>query len=393
MRIVTTDKLKPGDLLAKTIFNENSLPLIQSGLQLSKDQIDIIRDLGHNRVYVLDGIDESFEPFARLKEVVSRVISVNVSMEDVKSPNPQARDFLKDENVKIALGKSDALAGLTKNSNYRSRVREAISSASETVLPYLLSIPEKNISEENYSHVINTAIISILMGCEYGYSDYDLKILAISALLNDIGQLMFSELQDKSFASMSKTERAIYREHPVYSMLLLKGSNPEMQDEQVAILQHHEHYNGKGYPQGLTGSTIPPQHPQQNQSDIINRNAAILTLANDYDDLRNRKADALLPFEAACAINERSGKKYNPYMVRTLCGLIQKFPTSSIVRIKSNSSGRSVGFIGIVKSVGEADEGSPVNSILLTHNSRDQEIKPTDTDFSDERHMVLERIE
>ncbi len=393
MRIVTTDKLKPGDLLAKTIFNKNHLPLIQSGIQLSKFQIDKILDLGHGRVYVLDGIDESFEPFSRLKEIVSRVISVNVSIEEVKSPNPKAEDFLRDKNIKTLLNKSDALVGLTKNSNHSSRVREAISSASETVLPFLLSIPEENISEENYSQIISKTIISILLGCEYGYSDYDLKILAISGLLHDIGQLMFDELKDKSFADMSKTERAIYREHPVYSMLLLKGSNPEMLDEQVAILQHHEHHNGKGYPQGLTGSSIPPQHPQQIQSDVINRNAAILTLANDYYDLRNRKADALLPFEAACAITAGSGKKYNPYMVKTLCGLIQRFPTSSIVRIKSNSSGRNVGFTGIVKSVGEADEGSPVNSILLTHNSRDQEIKPTDTDFSDERHMVLEMIE
>lgn len=128
--------------------------------------------------------------------------------------------------------------------------------------------------------------------------------LVLAALLHDIGKLgLPDEMIERPFNVLSLDARAEVMKHP------LKGEMLLMPIEQLAgaallIRNHHEMYDGSGYPAGLSGMEIP-------------LGARILAVVNDYDALQLglMVARKLKPVEALRYIVDNRGKHYDPSVV------------------------------------------------------------------------------
>lgn len=262
-------------------------------------------------------------------------------------------------------------------------IREPLLKALETVHMLLVSLPSGSYGDAEAEHQLDTAILALALGTLLEYPERDLRVLACASLLHETGRYAFSN----SMSGDDKLNSFLQREHPAFSATLLRGWVPDQHDLETAILQHHERYDGSGFPNGLRGLETPPGVLRKSQAGFMDRFAEILLIANAFSAHRLGLGD----FDAASELDvithllESSEVLYNPSVVLELSKLIQRFPVGAPVRILSTSSGRFVGFTGVVRETDSESETLPIKNLLVTRNAKGQQVKPMEIEFKSER--------
>ena len=168
------------------------------------------------------------------------------------------------------------------------------------------------------SHGSNVSIFATLFSMGTGVGNPE--ELGIAGLLHDIGICdLPEELQLKTDREMTPDERALYQTHPDLAVKALKERNFTLSDNiYKIILQHHEKYNGKGYPEGLSGSQISEE-------------AQLLSIADRFDYLTTTKfgKSRMTPGEAAAVFTkeraqDKSTHDINPELMFKVLNLLFK---------------------------------------------------------------------
>lgn len=110
-----------------------------------------------------------------------------------------------------------------------------------------------NSSKITIKHCVDTAYISIIIGRGLGLKESQINELAYAALLHDIGKADIPIEILNSTKSYSTEEFEEMKRHVQYSEQYLKHIPRRIKR---AILEHHENYNGSGYPEGKSGREI-----------------------------------------------------------------------------------------------------------------------------------------
>jgi putative nucleotidyltransferase with HDIG domain len=151
-------------------------------------------------------------------------------------------------------------------------------------------------------------------------------IIARGSLLHDIGKTGIPDEILRKPEKLDEEETAIMRKHCCLGYKML-GKIPVLEPVRAIIHSHHEHYDGAGYPQGLSGQQIP-------------LGARIVAIANTLDsinsDLPYRRSR---PFTAARnEIAEWSGRQFDPEVVK----VFQEIPEKRFEDLKRNANSHSL---------------------------------------------------
>lgn len=105
-------------------------------------------------------------------------------------------------------------------------------------------------------HMVNVAKYSFLVGKELNLDKQDLIDLSVAARFHDIGKYSIPKIILYKKQRLTELERKIIQSHPVTGAEILrdKGFKGKIVD---AVLHHHERYDGKGYPDNISGESIP----------------------------------------------------------------------------------------------------------------------------------------
>jgi len=123
------------------------------------------------------------------------------------------------------------------------------------VLPQLLALARKK--PTLYKHMIMSSIFATLLAKAHDAKDNKLMLhCGYAAFVHDIGLANVAVLKDEHSMSLSSIEFAEIKRHPAKGVELLSQA-PNVPDEvKTAVLQHHEGYDGLGYPKGLNKNMI-----------------------------------------------------------------------------------------------------------------------------------------
>lgn len=154
-------------------------------------------------------------------------------------------------------------------------------------------------------HAKRVAEISDLISVQMGLSLSEQRLIHVSALVHDIGKIGLDQrTQRKSVLEMTRGELLLYKQHPLLGESALLAFEP-IQEAAHIVRGHHERYDGGGFPDKLSGESIP-------------LGARIVAVANDYDNLllpNNFTGVGMSDQEAYNFIIKESGKRYDPEVV------------------------------------------------------------------------------
>jgi len=155
-------------------------------------------------------------------------------------------------------GKSDEnfeqVSKLAEDAMYQRKLLEHKSSHSAIISSIKATMIEK--SNETEEHAERLVFLSRIVGSELGLSQSQLDNLELYATLHDIGKVGISNHILKKPGTLSQDEWVEMKKHSIIGYRIAM-STPELVPIAEYILSHHERWDGKGYPQGLSGVNIP----------------------------------------------------------------------------------------------------------------------------------------
>lgn len=145
---------------------------------------------------------------------------------------------------------------------------------------------------------------AVLMAKKLGLNDDQVELIRKAGLLHDIGKLGIPERILLKPTKLTADEYNIVKEHVVLGAEILQASQ-SLHNLIPIIRHHHERYDGKGYPDGLTGEEIPIE------ARIVAVADAVEAMASDRPYRRAMYLDQIL-----IELNMNSGTQFDPQVVR-----------------------------------------------------------------------------
>lgn len=122
---------------------------------------------------------------------------------------------------------------------------------------HILAEAVESRSEETGNHVRRVAEYSKILALAYGLDEDEAEIVRNASPLHDIGKIAIPDMVLNKPGPFDAKERTIMNAHPERGHRLLKNSARELLKAAAVIAeQHHERWDGKGYPKGLAGEEI-----------------------------------------------------------------------------------------------------------------------------------------
>lgn len=162
-------------------------------------------------------------------------------------------------------------------------------------------------------HSRRVADLARTLAQNMGISAADVQNIFIAGLLLDIGKIGLPDrLQDKPFSSLTFDERAEVSKHPIKGEMALMALE-QLQGAAELIRSHRERFDGTGYPEHLSGLSIP-------------LGARILAIAKDYDTalMGNEFVRPMKPAEALLMLQDGKAKSYDPAVLDAFLELLSK---------------------------------------------------------------------
>ena len=183
------------------------------------------------------------------------------------------------------------------------RALDSLEDAYRSTLKALTAALETRDSE-THGHSERVVSYSLRLGREYGLNRDEMKALEFGSLLHDIGKIGVPDSILRKPAKLTEEEWVRMREHPMHGQQILRGIE-FLQGAARVVAQHHEKWDGSGYPLGLRVEDI----------DVC---ARIFSVADAFDAITSdrvyRKGKS---YEAAAQeLDEWAGKQFDPQVVK-----------------------------------------------------------------------------
>ena len=164
--------------------------------------------------------------------------------------------------------------------------------------------------------------LSSELGMCCGLTSHELDILKIAASFHDIGKIGIPDHILLKPTHFDEHEWEHMKKHSEIGEQIMAATELEgSQQASLAIRHHHEHFDGRGYPDGLAGEHIP-------------LSARIISLADSYDAMAVTRSyhHAKSHQEIMSIMHKETGEKHDPELMRAFCGIIEssKFKAAKI---------------------------------------------------------------
>lgn len=351
MRVLSVDKLKPGMVVGRSIYGSSGEILLAAGVELNQRYIQRLEQIGIMLLYIKDEVFDDVE--------IDDVVSQKTRVEAVKA----TKEFMN---------------GLKLNKKLDSK---RVSRIVNNIIDDLMNNPDiivnlvdlRAMNDYTFSHSVNVAILSTIIGVENGYDQIKLRNLAAGALFHDIGKTLIPEnILNKTTPYTAEEEEEV-KQHSILGFeILRKIEDFNLLSAHVAF-QHHEKFDGTGYPRGLKGEEI-------------DEFARIVTIAEFYDTLTSKGLDEKrhLPRHALEYIILNSGKFFDPKFVEIFIRIIALFPVGSIVVLNTGEQ-------GAVIKVNKKFPSRPVLRIL--YDASGNRVEPSyDVDLVKNQNFYIKKV-
>ena len=301
MRFLTIDKVVPGSRLAKPLYGAQGIILLRENVILSEVILSRLKLNGYTGLYIEDEISEGIlindvvDEGLRLKTAsrLERIVNQNGNLEDMKP--------LISEIVDGIIASGDVEINMNHLWGHH---------------------------EYTYLHCVNVGILAVSIGIKLNLNRDNLIYLGTAGILHDIGKKYIPvDILDKQ-GKLSKEEYDLIKQHPVQGFDILADAMELSSVTRVGVLEHHERYDGSGYPRGLKGDEIT----------IFGR---ILAVADTYDAMTSDRAyrNAFSASETVEYLMGTGDQLYDSHIIDVFIKCVTVYPVGTCVELSDGTQG------------------------------------------------------
>ena len=315
MRKIPLDVVKPGMVLAKDIFGETGQILLRADIEMKPRYLNNLEQAGIEFVYVRD---------ERIKDIT---VDDPISEKTRHEARQLVREITRDIRDNGSAGK------ISKSINVQDR---EILNLVNKIIDELLDSKDAIVqlvdirSKDNYlfAHSVNCAVLATLAAKKMMFKPKELRWLASGALFHDLGMMAVPSSIVNKPGDLSDEEFAEVKKHPIYGYELFKTTDLFDARAGAIVLQHHERYQGQGYPRGIAGKDISPL-------------AQIAGIADVYDALTSDRPyrKAYKPHEAVEMLLSWGEELFDARILQQFLSVIAAYPVGFHVLLSSGDSG------------------------------------------------------
>jgi putative nucleotidyltransferase with HDIG domain len=171
------------------------------------------------------------------------------------------------------------------------------------------------IEDETGRHCFRVGRYAYLLARKLGWSEQQAEAIEMAGRLHDIGKIGINAQLLLKPAMLSEAERKIIRRHPTVGVQMLsKATHPDAPVAALVAGNHHEWWDGSGYPSGLRRHAIPIE-------------ARVVALADVYEVLTSRRPYRSAHSHAAAIdqIRLMSGNQFDPGLVDPFVDVVEQY--------------------------------------------------------------------
>lgn len=356
-------------MYVEDIYDSNgNLIMTVNELILTNDQIKKIINRGVDSVYI--SREKGAVPIHLIpKEEKSNKDSSVFTIDDYqRTEHPEiveAEAYYKELEFATKVNKRtiSSIGGILKNlktgrgfliEEIRSTIEAIVNSLNRNSDAIVSTTQLNNDSEYLVRHSVNVLILTASTVKAMGYSETQVVEAAIGGLLHDIGMLRIPANIINKPGKLSDNEYNIIKQHPVFGLEYANTVKGMPDNSKKIILQHHEKYDGRGYPFGIKGSRI---------YEI----AMVTSIADVYDALTSHRPykRAVTPQKALAVLYKGMGREFDPSIVQLFTKNMGIFPVGSFVKLHC-------GIMGVVTHVDAKNILAP--QILKLFNEKGEKL-------------------
>ncbi len=347
MRFVPLHCIRPGMTLGKTLWGTHNEVLLTVGTILNESYVESIHRLQLNGIYIEDKISGDLE--------IASLISDTLRAETVKGI----------KNLFVMSERTGAAPPLGLMREHIGRIVDEIVNHRNLMINM---IDLKVFDNYTYAHSVNVAVLSIVLGLAAGLNRDALNRLGMAALMHDIGKVFVPLALLNKREALTQEEHQTLRRHAEDGFEYVKSHYPDIPvSTYIAILEHHERYDGTGYPMGKTGTRTT-------------QFGAILAIADVYDALTSDRPyrKALSPSEAVEYFMASGGSLFNPTLLNLFLRKVAPYPVGTCVRLSN-------GWIGLVL---ENYESFSLRPLVRVFHKTGESVTPFSANLKDDPEYI-----
>lgn len=203
-------------------------------------------------------------------------------------------------------------------------VEEMIDSVCRNIdaMAWLVRMKQKD--DYTYNHSIASSVFAVVFGRHLGLDKNLLRSVAMGALVVDVGKMKVpTELLSRP-GPLTADEKEQVKRHVEWGIEILERTDGVDQHVLEMVANHHERFNGSGYPRALVGSSIP----------VYGRIAGI---TDTYDAMTTKRpyAEAISTYDAMRQLIDLSDVEFQSEMVEQFIQAIGIFPAGTLVELNT----------------------------------------------------------
>lgn len=393
MQLVPVPQISIGSRLAQPIYGPSGLPLLNIGVALSADYLQMLQTRGTNAVWIEDPDTSDIELPMPLSPAFRAKVTEH--MGQVFTGLTERGDSLRESYVAVARRDMEA-------SRFADAVKSAVGGGGldaiardmdgmldelkgQQILTGLNSI--KTHDSYTFQHSIDVTIMGLVLARGMNWDRSRLKAFGVGCMLHDIGKLFIAPSLLNKNGKLTSDEYLLMKAHPKAGYDAIKAIA-----EFVGVLaplvayQHHEKQDGTGYPRGLRGTNTLGR----NEPGMIHDFGSLAAVADVYDAMTSARPyrAGWTPARAIKMIRDNSGSHFNQQAVAILTASVPPYPVYADVCVRS---GKYNGWSGVVSEVSRLDLARP--TVRLLYNAAGERLSsPVEVNLRIERDVTLEAL-
>jgi len=336
--------LKEAGVKKLKIDNEEGIDVDQTNQKPNQEQLSENSNDAPN-VKSKEECQDNSKPVSNIPKVQPSILSKE--LEYVQVLKEKANETFKSLNKAIANNQP------FDSSEIVPVIDETISSLMRNNQALLTMMHLKRYDKELFTHSFSVMTLALSLGISLDYSEEDLHNIGSASLLHDLGWARLPlHLLGKTKAYTENEYNVVKKHIPIVVQQLLK--NPDINSEVIVMIsQHHERFDGSGY-------------PAAKKKDEIHRGAQLIGLIDHYDEVVHGLLDSpgMIPSLALKTLFiETQNGKFDLLMVQKLIALLGIYPVTSAVLLNSGEK-------AVVTAINEGHPLNPIVKIFYSRNGR-----------------------